>query len=159
MGAAIGGIGNVAGGSGPLKDAVAGVARAVAADGTRVGGMLQQIAGSLTATLAEGEKAGKAGGAAGGGAKQALQSFQSDLTRLAYIAALQKAISKAGGQGHFNVETAVNDLWVALDAVRKGNKATILQSQMQQQTQLLETMSNMMKKMHDTAGSVIQNMR
>ncbi len=159
MGAAIGGIGSVTGGIGGAKEAIAGVARSAAADGSRVSGMLQQLVGNLTTSLTQGEQAGGVGAAVGGAARQVLQSFQSDLTRLAYIAALQQAMKKAGGPGYFNVETAINDLWVALDGVRKGHKATSLSAQMQQQSQLLETMTNMMKQMHDTAGSVIQNMR
>jgi hypothetical protein len=171
MGAAIGNIGGAVGGVGGAKEALAGIARTTAADGARVSGMLGQIVESMTASLKQGEQAGKAGGVIGGAlsgavggpvgslAKQALQSFQSDLTRLAYIAALQKAMSKAGRPGPFNVETAINDLWTALDGVRKGNKATLMSAQMQQQAQVLETMSNMLKQMHDTAGSVIQNMR
>lgn len=159
MGAAISSVGGVTGGSAGAKEAIAGIARSTAADGSRVSGILQQLVGNLTSSLTQGEQAGKAGAAAGGAAKQMLDSFQSDLTRLAYIAALQKAMNKAGRPGPFNVETATNDLWVALDGVRKGHKATLMSAQMQQQSQVLETMSNMMKQMHDTAGAVIQNMR
>jgi hypothetical protein len=161
MGAAIGNIGGVAGAGGGAKEALAGFARTTAADGARASGVLGQVVENLITSLTQGEQAGKAGGAVGGVAKQVLQSFQSDLTRLAYIAALQKALSKAGRPGPFNVETAINDLWVALDGVRKGNKANnlSLQAQMQRQVQLMETMSNMMRQMHDTAGAVIQNMR
>jgi hypothetical protein len=165
MGAAISNVGGVTGGSAGAKEAIAGFARSAAADGSRVGGILGQLVDNMASSLKQGEQAGKAGGAlsgaVGGVAKQVLQAFQSDLTRLAYIAALQKAVSKAGKPGPFNVETAINDLWVALDGVRKGNKATSVsvQSQMQRQSQMVETMSNMMKQMHDTAGAVIQNMR
>jgi hypothetical protein len=159
MGAAIGNIAGVAGAGAGAKEAIAGFARATAADGARVSGILGQVVDNLITSLKQGEQAGKTGGAIGGAAKQVLQSFQSDLTRLAYIAALQKALTKAGRPGPFNVETAINDLWVALDGVRKGNKETLMNAQMQQQAQVIETMSNMMKKMHDTAGAVIRNMR
>ena len=161
MGAAIGGITSGTGGIGPVNDLLAGVARSTAADGSRVGGVLQQLVANLTSSLKMGEQAGKSGAGLAGGAKQVLESFQADLTRLAYIAALQKAINKAGKPGPFNVETAVNDLWVALDAVRKGQKLTsqTVQAQMQQQAQLLEMMTNITKQMHDMTSSVIQNMR
>jgi hypothetical protein len=167
----MGAVSGIAGG-GALKDVLGQAGRTIGAEGAGIGGILQQILGNLNSIVAQGEKPQGLGGA---GAQGLLQSFQSDISKLAFIAVLQKAISKAGSSGHFNVETAINDLWVALDGVRKGqqaNNASLakraqagaggalqLQQQVQANQEMYQMLSNMMKSMGDLQKSIIQNLR
>jgi hypothetical protein len=166
----MGAVGSVVG-SGGLKDILGQAGRTIGADGAQFGGLLQQILGSLNSTLSQGEQMSQ--GLGGAGAQGLLQSFQTDISKLAFISVLQQAIKKAGSAGHFNVETAINDLWVSLDRVRKGQQANLasiakkaqaaaeggLQQKMQSQQAMLEMMSNMMKSIHDTQQRIIQNLR
>ena len=45
-------------------------------------------------------------------------TVQPNAAKLAYIVALNSALRKASSQNHFNLETAINDLWIKLEAVR-----------------------------------------
>ena len=65
------------------------------------------------------------------------------------------------GSGAFNLETAINDLWVALDCVKRGQQTTSLKAQSQNAAMgdTVQMMSSIMKQMHDSTASVINNMR
>lgn len=159
MGNVISGIGGV-GGIGGMKNIIGGIGQMTAIDGSQVNSLIQQLLGNLNSTLSQAEQMTAGGMPFAGGAGQSLvRSFQSDLTRLAYIAALQKAVKKASGSGPFNVETAINDLWVALDCVKRGQQTTSLQAQAQNASDIMQSLSAIMKQMHDSTASVISNMR
>ena len=159
MGNVIGGIGGV-GGIGGMKNIIGGIGQMTAIDGSQVNSLIQQLLGNLTSTLSQAEQMTAGGGPGAVGAGQSLvRSFQSDLTRLAYIAALQKAVKKASGSGPFNLETAINDLWVALDCVKRGQQTTSLQAQAQNASDVMQSLSRILKQMHDTTAPVINNMR
>jgi hypothetical protein len=138
----------------------------ISAEGAQIGGMMQKLVGDLHKSLEKGEEMMK--GRAAGSPQGILQSFQKDVERLAFIGALQKAIAKAGKGGPFNLETAVNDLWVALDGVKKGQKAMTedvkarqaqLAHQAEQAQQVLQTMNSMLKAMQDASTAVIRSLR
>jgi hypothetical protein len=90
---------------------------------------------------------GGAGGGAGGGLAGMAQ-------RAMFIAALQQAIQKAASQQNFNMETAINDLWVKLSGLRPQGNQNI-----QQLNQMFGMLEGMIKQMHDMQKGVIQNMR
>lgn len=91
--------------------------------------------------------AGGASGIAGGALSGMMQ-------RTMFIAALQQAIQKAASQQNFNMETAINDLWVKLSGLRpQGNH------NMQELNQMFGMLEGMMKQMNDMKKGVIQNIR
>ena len=147
----------VAGATGGAKGVIDDAGKKMSAEGTQVGGKIQKIVGNLNSALSEGEKMQKGGATAG--AQGVLRSFQSDLARLAFISALQQAMNKAGGGGPFNLETAINDLWIALDGVKRGQKAASASMQMQQADQILQSMNSMLKTMHEATMSAARNIR
>lgn len=157
MGSVMRGVSSGVGGIGAVKEAIGNVAGAITLDSGGVSALLQSVVGNLNATLTQVEQLGKAGPFSGGAGQELLRSFQSDLTRLAYIAALEKAVKKARRKGPFNVETAINDLWIALDGIRKGQQMT--SPQVQNANDLVQSLTTILKQMNDTAGSAIQNMR
>lgn len=157
MGDCIHGMTKGLGGIGAVRQTIGGIAGAINVDSGGVGPILQSVVWNLTSTLTQLEQLGKGGPFSGGAGQQLLRSFQSDLTRLAYIAALQKAVRKARGTGSFNVETALNDLWVALDGIRKGQPLT--NPPVQNANDLIQSLTTILKQMNDKAGSAIQNMR
>lgn len=162
MGNVVSGIGGGLGGVGGMKSILGGIGQMTAIDGSQVNSLIQQLLGNLTSTLSQAEQLAAGGAAVAPGAGQSLvRSFQVDLTRLAYIAALQKAVKKASGSGAFNLETAINDLWVALDCVKRGQQTTSLKAQSQNAAMgdTVQMMSSIMKQMHDSTASVINNMR
>jgi hypothetical protein len=95
--------------------------------------------------------------------------------KLVFISVLQEAIDKASKSQHFNVETAINDLWNHLDSARKfatsassagptpsvGSSIELqkLQNMMSRRADMFRALSNVMQKYDQTAKSVIQNMR
>lgn len=97
------------------------------------------------------------------------------VAKIVFVSILNAAIEKASKNAHFNVETAINDLWVHLDAARKfsagGGSASAagspsidvqtqkLQSMMQKRSQLFSVLSEIMSKYDQSAKNVIQSMR
>jgi DNA-binding transcriptional regulator GbsR (MarR family) len=96
--------------------------------------------------------------------------------KLVYISVLQEAIDKASRTQHFNVETAINDLWTHLDSARKFASAASntpsapsssgammetqrLQQAMQKRAEMFNMLNNIMKQQHEMSKSIIQNMR
>ncbi len=155
IGSTIGGIGNLEG----IRKVLDGVSSNLAKDFREIPQILQGLSANLASTLESADRAGKGPSSAGvANISQLLSSFQADVTRLAYIAALQAAVKKARGSGPFNFETAVNDLWLALQAIRGAQQQTN-PSGPAQMGQLLEMMSNIVKKMNDSAGQAIQNIK
>lgn len=55
-------------------------------------------------------------------------SFSTLIVRLAYIAILKNAMEKANQSKLFNVETAINDLWIRLEPLKRMGEATSLAS-------------------------------
>lgn len=157
MGRAISPATGVLGGRLGAKGVISDAAKAISAEGSQVGGMMQKLMGDLHKSLEKGEELMK--GRAAGAPQSILQSFQKDVERLAFIHALQKAIAKAGKGGPFNLETAINDLWVALDGVRKGQKAASAEVQARRDADVMQAMSSILQKMHDASMSAIQNLR
>lgn len=159
MGRAISPVSGMPRGRQQAKGVITDAAKMISLDGAQLGGMLQKLVGDLHKSLDIGEDMMK--GRAAGTPQGMLQSFQKDVERLAFIHALQKAISKAGNSKLFNLETAINDLWVAMDGVKRGQKAVNqeLQEQARRQADVMQAMSAILEKMHETSKSVIQNMR
>lgn len=91
------------------------------------------------------------------------------LTKAAFISALHEAIDKARKNPQFNLETAINDLWIHFDAVRKfstaaspaaiDGEAKRLQGMMQKRAQLFSVLGELMKQRDQMQKSVIQNLR
>ncbi len=91
------------------------------------------------------------------------------ITKTAFISVLHAALEKASKNPQFNLETAINDLWIHLDAVRRftgaSNVATIdseakkLQGMMRTHTQLFSLLSEMMKMRNEMQTGVIRNLR
>ena len=107
-----------------------------------------------------------------GGGGQVADQFRSHVSRLAYITVLHKAIKRTRHQKNFNVDTAMNDLWNALQALKQGDKnnqqiatqspPAIVggpQAQMIQNAALMQQMSSMMQGMHQSVGSILNNMK
>ena len=115
------------------------------------------------------------GGAAAGAFPGAFPNPSQDgqikqtLTKLAFVSVLQEAMDKASKNPHFNLETAINDMWVHLEAVGKLAGATSsadseaalirLQQSMQRRGQLFSMISEIMKSQHDSQMSAIRNLR
>lgn len=136
---------------------IAEAAKSISAEGAQLGGMVQQIVGNLNSSLAKGEEVLKGRGVEG--AQGALAAFQKDVSRLAYINALQTAMKKAASGGPFNLETAMNDLWIAMDGLKKGMKKADTKAGQQQEAQVLERMNSILKTMHEASMSAIRNLR
>ena len=96
--------------------------------------------------------------------------------KLVYISVLQEAIDRANRNQHFNVETAINDLWTHLDSARKFSSAASntpsapsssstmmetqkLQQAMQKRTEMFNMLSKILEKQHEMTKSIVQNMR
>lgn len=106
----------------------------------------------------------------GGGARlRAL--LQTTVVRLAYVAILKAAMDKATGTRLFNLETAINDLWVHLEELKRlqvapqsgigGGQVEFakLQHLIQERSTMFDLLSRILKQYDDTAKSVINNMR
>lgn len=117
-----------------------GLSKVMAAGGTPAPpGVVRQIAESLVAAPRNG---------LGGGQ---LDQLPAALTKTMFISVLLEAVEDARAKPHFNVETAINDLWVKLSKVRP------VQNQAMNQT--LQQVTNLLKQMHDVQKSIIQNLR
>ena len=96
------------------------------------------------------------------------------VAKVVFVAVLNEAINKAGKSAHFNVETAINGLWVHLDAARKfsggGNAAAAgspsidvetkkLKRAMQKRAELFDVLGKIMERYDQSAKNVIQSMR
>jgi hypothetical protein len=89
------------------------------------------------------------------GAKPNLDSVAPALTKIAYIAVLAEAIEDAKQKQHFNVETAVNDLWVKLNRVRP-QQNPVLNTGL---SDLLSEISRITGQQSALAKTVVQNLR
>jgi hypothetical protein len=105
------------------------------------GGPAQQIAQSIAAGA----------GKSGLGAAASLDALPAALTKAMYISILLEAVEDAREKQHFNVETAINDLWVKLSKVRPATN--------QQMTKVLQQVTELLKRHHDMSKSIIGNMR
>lgn len=80
--------------------------------------------------------------------------------KMAFIAVLNGAIRKAAKTPHFNIETQINDLWIALSALRSKTAArNELNQLVQQRQEMMQTMTNIVKQFEQSAQNAIQNMR
>lgn len=137
------------------------VLKALQPEIAKLGSDLSNLRGPLEATLQQMQNIL-------GGMNVPQTQVSSAASKLLYVAVLQEAIQKAMATPQFNVATAINDLWIHLDAVPKagvgldanaGMQMLKLQRLMESKSKLVEALSNVMKAQHDTAKSVIQNMR
>jgi hypothetical protein len=80
-----------------------------------------------------------------------LDQLPEALTKTMFISILLEAVEDARAKPHFNVETAINDLWVKLSKARP--------AQNQAMNQTLQQVTNLLKQMHDMQKSAIQNIR
>lgn len=108
--------------------------------GQSAAGAVQQVAQSIGGFVK-----GGIGGPAG------LEALPAALTKTMYISILLEAVEDARAKKSFNVETAINDLWVKLSRVRP--------AQNQNLTTLLNGVNQALKRQNDAAMSLIQNMR
>ncbi|HJQ61087.1 MAG TPA: hypothetical protein VJ890_29550 [Vineibacter sp.] len=82
--------------------------------------------------------------------------------KLAFAAVLHDAIGKALKSQAFNVETAINDLWIRLDSVRGLQKPSIdvetmkLKRLIDKRSQMFDMLKGIMEKYDATAKGVIQ---
>lgn len=91
------------------------------------------------------------------------------IAKTAFISVLHATLDKASKNPQFNLETAINDLWIHLDAVRRftsaTNSATIdseakkLQGMMQTHVQLYSLLSEMIKARNEMQKGVVRNLR
>ena len=87
------------------------------------------------------------------------------IQQAAYIAVLHEAIDKAQKSGSFNLETQKNDLWVKLGNLTPQNlkqfelTQAILAAPPQEQQQVFQMLSTLLKSMSDNSKSIVQNMR
>ena len=89
---------------------------------------------------------GMAGGMGGGLAGMAQKAI--------FIGTLQQAIQKAASQQNFNLETAINDVWIKLSGLRPQGRKDL--QELNQMFQMLEGISRQMNEMQKSA---IRNMR
>lgn len=162
MGQVIGNVAGIAGLGltgvvGGVRQALDGIAGGITLDRGGMGPILRALMGNLNTTLTKAEQLSTGAVVSASAGTEVLKAFQTDLTRLAYIAALEKAVKKARGTGPFFVETAINDLWVALDGVRQGQQVT--GAQVQNAGDVLQSITTILKQMNDAAGQAIQNMK
>lgn len=96
-------------------------------------------------------------------------NMRQSIAKAAFISALHQALDKAGKNPQFNLETAINDLWIHLDAVRRfsaavnpvaiDGEAKKLQGMMQKRAQLFSVLGELMKLQDQAQTSVIRNLR
>ena len=168
----IGGVGKVLGGSNTssllsaLNVEMGSLGRDMAAATANLPDMLQALQKSLSGI----------GGTAStaGAAKLAAGQLSQDVAKVVFVAVLTEAINKASKSAHFNVETAINDLWIHLDAARKfsggGNAGAAgspsidvetqkLKRAMQKRAELFDVLGKIMERYDQSAKNVIQSMR
>lgn len=137
-----------------LKQAVPSISQAINTQGL-LDGLSKVLAGggaaappSVVKQIAESLGAAAKNGL--GGASR-LDQLPAALTKTMFISVLLEAVEDARAKPNFNVETAINDLWVKLSKVRP--------AQNQAMNQTLQQVTNLLKQMHDMQKSVIQNIR
>jgi hypothetical protein len=95
------------------------------------------------------------------------------IAKLAYIAVLKHAMEKAASAKHFNVETAINDLWIHLDAIKRlgsmqstaasdagsARELLKLRATMQKQQQMFQMLSDLMKGVRQTTQATLSTLR
>lgn len=144
----------------------------------KMGDELVQAMGDVKGTLANlSQMFQKAASGAGGAVDVPAVQAGMLARKLFFIAVLQAAIEKAGKNQHFNVETAINDLWTSLDSVRKLGSAGGAQSlpavqpsssidvetqklkrMIEKRSQMFDMLRGIMEKYDATAKNVIQNL-
>lgn len=113
---------------------------------------LSKLLGGLAATNGAAAQVAQTlagNGNAGGITVPNLESLGPALTKIAYIAVLAEAIEDAKGKQHFNVETAVNDLWVKLSRVRPQQNPVMkdgLAELMEQVAKVMKQQTNLMQQ-------------
>ena len=166
----IGGVGKLLGGSSTsillsaLNVEMGSLGRDMAAATANLPDMLQALQKSLSGI----------GGAAStaGAAQLAAGQMSQVVAKVVFVAVLNEAINKASKSTHFNVETAINDLWVHLDAARKfsssggaaGSPSIDVETQklkrsMQKRAELFDVLGKIMERHNQSAKNVIQSMR
>jgi len=75
------------------------------------------------------------------------------LAKSMFIHVLTEAADQAAQKQHFNVETAINDLWIKLDRVRPNHEQT------KQLLQAMEMMTGLMKNQDSMMKGIAQNLR
>lgn len=136
--------------------------RELAASSATVPAMLQSV-----------QKALRSGGTTSTTSAIALEGerLSQVVAKIVFVSVLTDAISKASRSSHFNVETAINDLWVHLNSTRRlssggdntapgiGVETQHLRRMIEKRAGLFSALSAVMKTKHDTAKNAIQNMR
>ena|SRR5579864_5927994 len=161
MGSILGGIGNVVTKAGPggvdtggLAQILQGVMNTVTEDQASNQTILQTVKIDIENSLKQAVPAVQSNT----GSSQVVKDFQTNLTCLAYIVALQKAIKRAKQPRAFNLETAMNDLWTALNNIKQGNQTNSSTAVTARNTQMIEIMTTMVKTMNDSASASIKNL-
>lgn len=116
---------------------------AAAAAGGAMGGMSGGVGGKAGAAAAGGAMAGGMGGGLAGMAQKAI-----------FITTLQQAIQKAASQQNFNLETAINDLWIKLSGLRPQGRQDL-----QELNQMFQMLEGIARQMNDMQKNAIRNMR
>jgi hypothetical protein len=172
MMAMIGGVGRVLGAANAstllaaLNVEMGSLGRDMAAATANLPGMLQALQKSLGGIASTASTAAAAKLAAG--------QMSQVVAKVVFVAVLNEAINKASKSANFNVETAINDLWVHLDAARKfsgaGNAGAAgspsidveiqkLKRTMQKRADLFDVLGKIMERYDQSAKNVIQSMR
>lgn len=126
----------------------------------QVGQAMQQLLSGSVEGLAQALSGAKPA-AAGGTAAQAITQT---VSKAMFVAVLSDAIEDAKGKSHFNLQTAINDLWVRLSVLKdQGGEPQRnllkLQQLLEKQAQAMGAASNVLKQAHDSRRSVIRNLR
>ena len=100
---------------------------------------------------------GKAGGGYGGGgagyaAGGAIGGLATAAQKAIFIATLQKIIQDVASKPGFDMNRAINDVWMQVSALRA-------QQAMKEMTEAFNMIEGMMKAQHEMSKSVIQNLR
>lgn len=96
-----------------------------------------------------------------GGAMKAMGGqAQAQTEKALYLAVLAAAMEKASTQTAFNMETAINDLWIKLGNIRNdkqsvGKIAEMVGQQQQMQQQLTQTL----QKLGQMSQQIVQNLK
>ncbi len=167
---AMGGIGNVLGAANTssllsaLNVEMGSLGRDMAAATANLPDMLHALQNTLSGVASTAATAATAKLAAG--------QMSQVVAKVVFVAVLNEAINKASKSAHFNVETAINDLWVRLDAARKfsssggaaGSPSIDVETQklkrsMQKRAELFDVLGKIMERYDQSAKNVIQSMR
>lgn len=141
-------------GSSPLPGGIATMLSGVLGD---VGKLLEKNVqgspfGALQGDLKSlAQKLGQGAARAAGSAPQV--DLSGMLAKSMFIHVLTEAADDAAKKQHFNVETAINDLWVKLDRVRPNHEQT------KQLMQAMEAVTGLMKNRSAVMTGIVQNLR